>query len=195
MDRTSKFTNHSALKPPSAKRQSTVLLVSSGANAYSRDNWFSEKFDQRANHQISFRVARCFPAVRRSIRRALSLNHIFGISVRPMWQIFERYNNSSRHAEHERWLRQERRDWGHIGSGEPIARPLDARSYSLPISPTYRKPIFEAVALQALFTLLSGLILDGGTTARICGIALVAFWGGAAVLIWRRPQLPTRTDI
>ena len=68
-------------------------------------------------------------------------------------------------------------------------------SYSLPISPSYRKPVFEAVALQALLGLLSALILDGGTTARICGIALVAFWGGAAVLIWRRPQSPTRIDI
>jgi hypothetical protein len=68
-------------------------------------------------------------------------------------------------------------------------------SYSLPISPNYRIPIFEAVALQALLGLLSMLILDGGTTARICGIALVAFWGGATVLIWRRPQSPTKTDV
>jgi len=68
-------------------------------------------------------------------------------------------------------------------------------SYSLPISPSYRKPIFEALVLQVLLGLFSLLILDGGTTARICGIALVAFWGGATVLIWRRPQSPTKTDI
>ena len=68
-------------------------------------------------------------------------------------------------------------------------------THSLPISPSYRKPVFEAVGLQVLLGLLSLLILDGGTTARICGIALVAFWGGAALLIWRRPQSPTRTDI
>jgi hypothetical protein len=67
--------------------------------------------------------------------------------------------------------------------------------YSLPISPSYRSPIFEAVALQAILGILSLLILDGGTTARICGIALVAFWGGATVLIWRRPQSPTKIDI
>ena len=72
----------------------------------------------------------------------------------------------------------------------------DARmSYLLPISSGYRKPIFEAVALQAILGLLSLLILDGGTTARICGIALVAFWGGTVVLIWRRPQSPTKTDV
>ena len=66
---------------------------------------------------------------------------------------------------------------------------------TLPISPNYRKPVFEAVGLQVLLGFLSMLILDGGTTARICGIALIAFWGGAAVLIWRRPQAPTRTDL
>ncbi len=65
----------------------------------------------------------------------------------------------------------------------------------LPISPSYRRPVFEAVGLQVLLGMLSLLILDGGTTARICGIALVAFWSGAALLIWRRPQSPTRTDI
>lgn len=68
-------------------------------------------------------------------------------------------------------------------------------AHSLPISPSYRKPIFEAVGLQVLLGFLSLLILDGGTTARICGIALVAFWGGATVLILRRPQLPSRRDI
>jgi hypothetical protein len=66
---------------------------------------------------------------------------------------------------------------------------------ALPISPDYRKPIFEAVALQTLLGLLSAFILDGGTTARICGVALVAFWGGVAVLIGRRPRTPTWGDI
>lgn len=66
---------------------------------------------------------------------------------------------------------------------------------SSPISASYRQPIFEAVGLQVLLGLLSLLVLDGGTTARTCGIALIAFWSGAAVLIWRRPQSPTRADI
>ena len=68
-------------------------------------------------------------------------------------------------------------------------------THSMPISPSYRKPVFEAFALQALLGLLSTLVLDGGTTARICGIALVAFWTGVAVLIWRRPESPIQTDI
>ena len=68
-------------------------------------------------------------------------------------------------------------------------------NYSLPISPSYRAPIYDAVVLQMLLSVLSALILDGGDTARICGIALVAFWAGAIVLIRRRPQSPKRTDI
>ena len=67
--------------------------------------------------------------------------------------------------------------------------------YRLPISSSYRKPVFEAVGLQVFAGFISLLILDGGTTARICGIALVAFWSGSALLIWRRPQSPTRSDI
>jgi len=66
---------------------------------------------------------------------------------------------------------------------------------SLPISPNYRKPIFEAVGLQLLLGFFSGTILDGGATARVFGIALIAFWLGAIVLIWRRPHSPTATDI
>ena len=65
----------------------------------------------------------------------------------------------------------------------------------LPISTCYRKPIFEAVMLQTILGILSLMILDGGTTARVCGIALIAFWGGVTVLICRRPQSPSRMDI
>jgi len=65
----------------------------------------------------------------------------------------------------------------------------------LPISTKYDRAIYEAVALQVLFGLFGLMILDGGGIAQICGIALVAFWGGAAVLIWRHPQSPSRADI
>ena len=65
----------------------------------------------------------------------------------------------------------------------------------LPISLAYRKPIFEALVLQGIVAVLSLMILDGGTTARICGIALLGFWGGTAVLILRRPIAPTTFDL
>ena len=66
---------------------------------------------------------------------------------------------------------------------------------SLAISDSYRKPIFDAVGLQVIIGVLSLRILDGGECAQICGAALLAFWGGAAVLIWRRPQSPSKIDI
>lgn len=63
------------------------------------------------------------------------------------------------------------------------------------ISPAYRTPVFQAVGLQAILGLLSALILDGGLTLRICGVAFAAFWSGVAVMIWHRPQNPTKTDL
>ena len=68
-------------------------------------------------------------------------------------------------------------------------------SYSLPISLSYRTPIFEAVALQVILGILSLMILDRGDTARVCGIALIAFWGGVTVLIYRRSKSPSKIDI
>jgi len=68
-------------------------------------------------------------------------------------------------------------------------------SYSLPISRHYRKAIYRAVALQVIVGFLSLMILDGGECSQICGAALLAFWGGVIVLIWRHLQSPTYTDI
>ncbi|HNQ74422.1 MAG TPA: hypothetical protein PKN95_12565 [Verrucomicrobiota bacterium] len=65
---------------------------------------------------------------------------------------------------------------------------------SYPISGQYRRPIFAAVALQAVFGGLSLLILDGGDSARICGVALLAFWSGVFVLICRHPRHPGRLN-
>ena len=63
------------------------------------------------------------------------------------------------------------------------------------ISPDYRKAMGIAVAIQVIVVLCSGLILDFGQIGQICLMALPAFWGGVAVLIWRRPRQPTRTDL
>jgi hypothetical protein len=63
------------------------------------------------------------------------------------------------------------------------------------VSASYRRPIGTALVTQAIVAVLSGMILDGGTVMRICLVAMIAFWAGAAVLIWRRPQSPTKTDL
>jgi hypothetical protein len=65
----------------------------------------------------------------------------------------------------------------------------------VPISDSYRKPIFDAVVLQVILGILSLMMLDGGDCAHISGAALLAFWGGTAVLIWRHPRNPTKIDL
>ena len=67
--------------------------------------------------------------------------------------------------------------------------------FPLPISSKYDSPIFEALALQIVLCLLSALAMDVEPLAQISGIALVAFWGGTAVLIWRHPQSPSPRDL
>jgi len=65
----------------------------------------------------------------------------------------------------------------------------------LPISPSYRGPLFQTVAWQVGLGVFSGLVFDGGILARICLIASITFWAGALVVICRRPQSPTKTDL
>ena len=65
----------------------------------------------------------------------------------------------------------------------------------LPISPKYDSPIFNAVAIQIVVGIVGLLMIDPVGIAQIFGIALVAFWGGAAVLIWRHRESPSRLDL
>lgn len=66
---------------------------------------------------------------------------------------------------------------------------------TLPLSPSYRRPAYEAILLQVLICFFASLILDGGTAVMICLIAAGHFWIVAGLLIWRRPQSPTRTGL
>jgi hypothetical protein len=66
---------------------------------------------------------------------------------------------------------------------------------TLPISASYRRAVFEALALQVILGILAMMVLDGGHIAHTTGIAVLAFWTGAAVIIFRRPTTPTPTDL
>src|SRR5882672_7415893 len=66
---------------------------------------------------------------------------------------------------------------------------------TLPISASYRRTIYDALILQVIFGLLAMMVLDGGHIAHTTGIAVLAFWSGAAVVIIRRPSAPTQTDL
>src|SRR5215471_21031644 len=71
----------------------------------------------------------------------------------------------------------------------------DSMRKTVPISDRYRGVIFDALALQIVIGFMSLMILDGGVCAQICGAALLSFWGGATVMILRRPKLPTKLDL
>lgn len=63
------------------------------------------------------------------------------------------------------------------------------------ISPLYRTPVQLAIALQAIILVLSSAVLDFGETRRFCGITLVAFWVGTALIVRRRRFSPTPVDL
>ena len=68
------------------------------------------------------------------------------------------------------------------------------RSYVFATTPLPEATRF-ALIQQAIVIFLSAGILDGGALAQVCIYALVAFWGGAGVLIARRRAALTRVDI
>jgi hypothetical protein len=72
---------------------------------------------------------------------------------------------------------------------------IDVSAIVIPISPLYRGAIKDALVLQVIIGVFALMILDFGQCAQICGIALIAFWGGAATIICRRPENPTTTDL
>jgi hypothetical protein len=63
------------------------------------------------------------------------------------------------------------------------------------LAASYRRPVFTAVVVQVVSGVLSLLLLDGGTFARVTGIAVLAFWVGVAFVVCRRPMNPTPTDL
>lgn len=63
------------------------------------------------------------------------------------------------------------------------------------ISPSYREATGVAAVIQVFVVFCSGLILDGGAIGQLCVMALPPFWAATAILIWRRPQQPTRFDL
>ncbi|MDZ4688981.1 MAG: hypothetical protein SH850_28225 [Planctomycetaceae bacterium] len=63
------------------------------------------------------------------------------------------------------------------------------------LSPRYRDAVQAALALQLPIALLCLLMLDFGQLARICGMAMLAFWCVAAWVAATRPWTPSRGDL
>ncbi len=69
------------------------------------------------------------------------------------------------------------------------------RGSTLTLSVQYRDVIRFALYQQVPWAILCTLLLDGGRVARICGVAMLGFWAGVALIMARRPVLPTRWDL
>ena len=63
------------------------------------------------------------------------------------------------------------------------------------ISPRYRGPILIGACFQAAFLLLGSLALDYGQLLQWTMFATIAYWLMAALIISKRPQMPTKWDL
>ena len=66
---------------------------------------------------------------------------------------------------------------------------------TIPLAKEYKRPVYDALILQAIVCVLSGMVLDGGRFAHTVFLALLAFWCGATMIILRRPKAPTKWDL
>lgn len=67
--------------------------------------------------------------------------------------------------------------------------------YRAIISPAYDYVIRRSFVAQVVVGVLAALMLDGGITARVVGVAVLTFWLCAAIVIARRPHEPTTFDL
>jgi len=58
-----------------------------------------------------------------------------------------------------------------------------------------RSALLSASLQQGIIMVLAGFLLDGGSTGQVCSYAVVAFWGGVAVILCRRASVPTKSDL
>lgn len=63
------------------------------------------------------------------------------------------------------------------------------------ISSAYDTVIRKSLMAQIVIGVLAALLLDGGVTAWIVGVAVLAFWLCAGLVILRRPYRPTKVDL
>ncbi len=82
------------------------------------------------------------------------------------------------------WRRQFLQDQGE-GEGPPASL----------IAPAYRPAIKTALLQQGIVLILAALVLDGGLTLYAAVIALVAYWLGFGILVFRRASCPSRGDL
>ena len=59
----------------------------------------------------------------------------------------------------------------------------------------YQHAFKQAVIPQVIVFVLTALNLDFGRSFRVCAIAALGYWATVAMIMWRRQQSPTRSDL
>jgi len=72
---------------------------------------------------------------------------------------------------------------------------VKATKLNSPVSKKYVEQITAAVALQVAIYFLSALCMDCGYMKTTCSVATLGYWSGVALMIFRRPNAPTRGDL
>jgi len=62
-------------------------------------------------------------------------------------------------------------------------------------SPEYNAAFKTALLLQAVFAVLTALVLDFGQTHRAFWVAILCQWAMAWIILFRRPMNPTLLDL
>jgi hypothetical protein len=76
----------------------------------------------------------------------------------------------------------------------PLTEPTDVEGV-VPAAPRRTSPFIRAAGLQLCLTVLTLLVLDGGDLANVFVRASMAYWAGVLLIIARRRNSLTRTDL
>ena len=67
-------------------------------------------------------------------------------------------------------------------------------SFTVRISHSYEKSIRLAIILQVVLGVFTLLLLDGGRSSQILGVAVLSHWLLTVIIVCRRPLTPTKLD-
>jgi hypothetical protein len=69
------------------------------------------------------------------------------------------------------------------------------RWFAVLLAPEYKPALKSSVIQQLCALVLSALTLDFGLLLRCCLISVLAYWLVAALIVTRRPSMPTAVDV
>jgi peptidoglycan biosynthesis protein MviN/MurJ (putative lipid II flippase) len=64
-----------------------------------------------------------------------------------------------------------------------------------PVTSSFREPVKISLAIQVFTTVLLVMLLDGGNAAKAGAAAMIGYWIGVAIVMYRRPRSPSRLDL